>query len=204
MLVPLLSDRDAPLAKQATELADRWLAERKGIEADLVGPALQVSAARGDAARFDKLLAASRSARDRNEQRQILNAIGAFRDPALVKRALLLVAGTEIDLRDSLGILYPILFKRETRALGLEFVSANIDGLLGRMRDDEAAWFLGGLAGGFCVPEQRARIEALVAPRAAKYDGAAAAVARGLEQSQQCIDAAARKLPVLRRFLARY
>ena len=203
-IVPMISDRDAALARQATLLADRWLVERKGLDADLVGPALQTSAARGDAARFDKLLAASRSARDRDEQRKILNAIGAFRDPLLVKRALLLVAGTEIDLRDSLGVLYPVLFRRETRALGLEFVTASIDGLLGRMRDDEASWFLGTLAGGFCVAEQRARMEALVAPRAARYSGAAAAVARGLEQSQQCIDAAARKLPAIRRFLAQY
>ncbi|HWO19154.1 MAG TPA: M1 family aminopeptidase [Kofleriaceae bacterium] len=203
-LVPMIADRDAPLAKEAAALAERWLAERKGLDADLVGSALYVYAARGDRARFDKLLAASKTARDRAEQQRILSAIGAFRDPALARQALELVRGTELDLRDSLGILYPVVFRRETRALGLEFVTANLDGLLARMRDDEASWFLGALAGGFCVAEQRALMERLLVPRAGKHSGAVAAVTRGLEQSQQCIDNARRQLPALRRFLARY
>jgi aminopeptidase N len=203
-IVPLIADQDAALAKQGTELADRWLVEHKGLEHDLVGAALQTSAARGDRARFDKLLAASKTARDRAEQQRILSALGAFRDPAIVKLALELVRGTEIDLRDSLGILYGVLFHRETRALGLEFVTANIDGLLARLRDDEASWFLGALAGGFCVAAQRAQLEQLVTPRAAKHSGAQMTVSRGLERSQQCIDSAARQLPAIRRFLERY
>jgi aminopeptidase N len=203
-LVPLIADQDAALAKQAAALAERWLAERKGLPADLVGGALVTYATRGDRARFDRLLAASKTARDRAEQQRILSALGAFRDPAIAGQALELVRGTELDLRDSLGILYRILFRRETRALGLDFVTANLDGLLARMRDDEASGFLGALAGGFCVAEQRARMERLVVPRAAKHSGAVAAVTRGLEQSQQCIDNARRQLPALRRFLERY
>jgi aminopeptidase N len=218
-IVPLIANQDAALARQGTELADRWLADRPraadpsspasgpkppGIEPDLVDAALHTSAARGDRARFDKLLAASRTARDRAEQQRILGALGSFRDPTLVKLALDIVRGTELDLRDSLGILYPIVFRRETRALGLAFVTANLDGLLARMRDDEAAWFLGALSGGFCVASQRAQMEQLAAPLAARYSGAQAAVTRGLEQSQQCIDNVTRQLPALRRFLERY
>lgn len=204
MIVPMIADQDPALARQAAALADRWLAERAGLEPDLVGAALSASAAGGDRARFDRLLAASRAARDRAEQQRILSALGAFRDPALAKAALELVRGPELDLRDSIGILFRVLYRRETRPLGLEFLAANLDGLLARMRDDEAAGILGGLAGLFCTAPQRAIIERLAAPRAAGHSGAVAAVARGLEQSQQCIDHAARQLPALRRFLARY
>jgi aminopeptidase N len=203
-VVPMIADQDAALAKQGIALAETWLADRNGLHPDLVGGALHTAAARRDRARFAQLLAASKRARDRPEQQRILSALGAFRDPALAKQALELVRGTELDLRDSQRILYPVLFRRETRALGLEFVAANIDGLLSRMRDDEAAWFLGALAGGFCTVDQRARMEQLALPRAARYSGAVAAVTRGLEQSQQCIDNASRQLPALRRFLAKY
>jgi aminopeptidase N len=221
-LVPSIADQDAALEKQGTALADRWIAERKGpraaeprssrmtgespkgLDDDLVRPALATAARRGDQARFDKLLAAAKSARDREEQQKFLSALGAFRDPAIAKQALEVVRGTEIDLRDSQGILYGVLFARETRALGIEFVKANIDGLLGRMRDDEASWFLGGLASFFCTVEERKTMEALVVPRAAKYPGAQAPVTRGLEQSQQCIANTARQLPALRRVLERY
>jgi hypothetical protein len=203
-IVPMIADQDPALAKQGTELADRWLKERKGIEPDLVGPALFTAATRGDRVRFDKHLAASKTARDRFEQQRILSTLGAFRDPALAKQALEMVKGTELDLRDSLGIFYNVLFRRETRALGVEFVTANIDGLLGRMRDDEASWFLGALAGGMCAPAHRTLMEGLAVPRAPKYSGAVAAVTRGLEQSQQCIDNMSRQLPALRRFLEKY
>jgi hypothetical protein len=47
-------------------------------------------------------------------------------------------------------------------------------------------------------------MERLLVPRAAKHSGAVAAVTRGLEQSQQCIDSARRQLPALRRVLERY
>jgi len=77
----------------------------------------------------------------------------------------------------------------------------HIDELLARMRDDEAAGFLGGLSNLYCDRERRAKIESLVVPRAAKYDGAQAFVARGLEQSQQCIARVERQLPALRRVL---
>lgn len=203
-IVPMIADQDPALARQGSALAERWLGDRKGLEPDLVSGALHTFASRGDRARFDRLLAASKAARDRAEQQRILSALGAFREPELARRALELVRGTELDLRDSLGVLYNVLFRRETRALGLEFVTANIDGLLARMTDDEASWFLGSLAGGFCTTAHRTLMEGLVVPRAARHSGAVAAVTRGLERSQQCIDHAARQLPALRRFLERY
>jgi aminopeptidase N len=203
-LLESVSADDPVLSKQAVALADKWLADRKGVEDDLVGTVLAATTAHGDQARFDKLLAAARSARDRTEQQRLLGALGGFRDPAVAAKALEIVRGTEFDLRDSQSILYAVLFRRETRALGTKFVTEQIDALLARMRDDEASWFLGALAAYPCTTDQRTALAELVAPRAAKYSGADIAVKRGLEQSQQCIDDAARQLPALQRFLGKY
>jgi hypothetical protein len=158
----------------------------------------------GDAARFDQLLAEVRRARDRSEQQRLLRALGGFRDPELAAKALALVTGHELDLRETLGILYGVLGHRETRDLGLAFVTEHLDELLARMRADESTGMLGGLAGAFCDPDRRGKVEALVRPRAAKIDGAQVAVARGLEQSDQCIARVARQLPAIRKFLDRY
>ena len=68
------------------------------------------------------------------------------------------------------------------------------------MRDDEASWFLSVIAGTPCTAAQRKLAAELVTPRAAKYDGAQAGVARALEQSDQCIAEVARELPALQRF----
>ncbi len=192
------------LAKQAEALADQWLAKRTGVDDDLVDAVLQTVTYHGKQARFDQLLGEARQARDRSEQQRLLGALGGFHDLAIATKALEVVAGKEFDLRDTVGILFGVLQRRETRDLGLAFVTAHLDELLARMRDDESAGTLGGLAGLFCDSQRRTAVAALVAPRAGKIDGAQAQVARGLEQSAQCIATTARQLPVLRKFLARY
>jgi aminopeptidase N len=199
--VPLVAYDDPALTREATKLADQWLADRTGLEDDLVGAALVVSAYHGDARRFERYLAAVKTARDRSEHQRLLGVLGAFTDPAIANRALELVLGHDLDLRDTVGIVFGVLGRRETRDLALAFLTKHLDELLARMRDDEAAGFLGGLAGSSCDPQRKAQIAALVGPRAGKFDGAQASVTRALEQTDQCIALVQRQLPALRRVL---
>jgi len=201
-IVPMVARRDNALAAAAEKAVDLWLAHKRGaIEDDLVDGALEVAAFRGKAARFDRYLEAAKAATDRTEQRRLLQALGGFVDPALANRALEIVLGTEFDLRDTSGIVARLLGHRETRDVALEFVEKHIGALLPRMRDDEAAWFMGSVAGAFCDADRRRRAAELLAPRTAKVGGAAQAVARGLEKSDQCIAELARELPDLQTFL---
>jgi hypothetical protein len=198
MFLPIVAPFDAKLSREAIALADRWLADRTGLDDDLVDAVLGVAAFHGDAKRFERYLQAARDARDRTEQERILRALGSFRDPAIASKALDVVLGHAFDLRDSLGIAYGVLVHRETRELGWTWLAAHLDELLARMRSDEASWFLGAVAGTACDPERRRAADALVSPRAAKIDGAQLAVTRGLEASDQCIALVARELPALR------
>lgn len=209
-IVPLVADDDPALAAEAARLADRWLAENAGSQVrsgdgrtgdDLVWSALAIAAHHGDAARFDRMLAAASAARDRSERERLLTALGSFNDPDLAARALGLLRDPGYDLRDTLGIASAILDRPETRDLGLSVLTGEIDRLLGRMRDDEAANWLGELAGKFCDPERRARIAALVAPRTARIAGAQPLVARALELADRCIARLERQRPALRRAL---
>jgi aminopeptidase N len=200
-IVPLIAQDDPALASEATRIADRWLVDRTGITDDLAPAVLAVAARHGDAARFDRTLAAARATRDRTEHARLLGALGEFDDPDLANRGLALVLGRDLDLRDSVGIVHRVLGRRETRDLGLAFVAAHLDELLARMRDDEAGGFLAALAGQFCDPDRRAEVARLTADRAEKFDGAPARVARALEQSDHCIARVQRELPALRRVL---
>jgi aminopeptidase N len=200
-IVPLAARDDPALTAEATRLADRWLADRTGIADDLASSVLAVAARHGDAARFDRYLAAARTARDRNEHGRLLAALGEFVDPVLADRGLALVLGHDLDLRESVRILYGVLGHRETRDRGLAFLAAHLDELLARMRDDEAGGFLTVLAGQFCDPDRRAQVAQLAVGRAEKIDGAKAHVARALERSDQCIARVQRELPALRRVL---
>jgi len=200
-IVPPVANDDPALGAEAGKLAERWLADRTGIEDDLASDVLATAAYRGDAARFDRYLAAAGKPRDRREHGRLLGALGGFTDPAVAARALAVVLGHDIDLRESRNILFGVINRRETRDLGLAFLKDHLDELLARMRSDEAAGFLGGLAGSFCDPGRKAQIAELVVPRAAKVDGADAQVTRGLELADQCIALVQHELPSLRRVL---
>ena len=192
---------DPSYDKETQALAKKWLADRSAIADDLVPIVLAAAAHRGDAALFDALLAAARSPRDRTEQKRLLGALGGFGDPALASRALDLTLSKELDLRDSSPILWNVLNTRKTRATAIAFIEAHADELLARMREDEANWFLSGLAETPCDQPTLDRITPLVTSRAKKYGAAEASVTRGLELSRQCIQTMQRKLPALRAFL---
>jgi aminopeptidase N len=191
---------DPTLHAQAVKLVDKWLADRSGLVDDLVDVALSAVARDGNATLFDRLLAAAKQPRDRTEIKRFTRALGGFHDPALAKRARELVYGTELDLRDTLDVIYYQLGRRETRDAAFDSLEQHIDQILGRMRDDEAAVALGYIASTFCDAPHRDRVAKLLVQRATKIDGAQAAVARGLELTDQCIAEVARETPALLRF----
>ena len=191
---------DPTTRRQAEQLADRWTADRTGLDDDLVGTALSAAAYKGDAARFARYVAVAKHPRDASEARRLLAAIGAFTAPELVERAQAMVLARDLDLRDTQNILWSQLALHETRVATLRFLEAHLDELLARMRDDEASWLLGAVAGAFCDATHRAAAAKLLVPRAAKIDGAQNSVTRGLELADHCIAEVARELPALHRF----
>src|SRR5205085_2705931 len=74
---------DPALAADARRLAERWLADHRADEPDLVETVLSVAARRGDRALFDRFHAAARQATDPREREQLLNVLGSFQDPVL-------------------------------------------------------------------------------------------------------------------------
>ncbi|HSN27720.1 MAG TPA: M1 family aminopeptidase [Kofleriaceae bacterium] len=192
---------DAGLRAQAEKLADKWLADRTGIDDDLVDMALSVAARGNDPARFDRILAAAKAPRDRNEQQRLLGALASFRDPKLAQRALELTLSPTFDLRESLRILFMELYQHDTRDLAFAFIQAHLDELLAHMRSDEAAGALAAIVEAQCDPARRKAAADLVTPRAAKFDGAQNAVAQALEQADRCIAVLAREKPALEKFL---
>jgi alanyl aminopeptidase len=67
---------------------------------------------------------------DRQQRARILSAMGSFRDPALVRAGLDMLIHSDIDIRESLALLFGPLGQPETDKLPFEFVRANYDELL--------------------------------------------------------------------------
>jgi aminopeptidase N len=195
--------RDPKLLAEAETLARAWLADRKAVDPDMVGLVLGAATLVGGTPLFEAYLAEARRTTNREDRALLLGMLGAFREPALAGAALALVLDTELDIRETSGIVFGVLGNIETRALGWAWIEAHWDEMAARMRDDEITWHLA-VAGVFCDAEGRKQAEAFFAPRAAKIDGGARALAKVLERIDLCIVQREKNAADVKAFLRTY
>ena len=99
----------------------------------MVNPVLTTAAQFGDRALFDTMTAELQKTTDRQQRGRILGAMGSFRDPAIARAGMDMVIHSDIDIRESLALLFGPLGQPETEKLPFEFVKANYDELLKRL-----------------------------------------------------------------------
>ncbi|WP_394828566.1 M1 family metallopeptidase [Pendulispora albinea] len=201
-LVSLVADQgeDRALAAEAKKLAQRWLGERKGVDADMVDAVLGIATRTGDRALFDQTLAAARKAQDRHERTQILYALGQFRDPEIVRASLPLLLSEEFDPRESSTLRWGALAAPATRQLAYDFVKQNFDALAARIpRDDIARLAQSGSA--FCDEAHRADLESFFRDRAPRYLGGPRILAQTTEAIKLCAAYRTRQAPNVQSFL---
>lgn len=203
-----LGGGDPQLVARAGMLARRWLDGHQAgsapgapvVSDELVNPVLTVAARRGDRALQERYLAAAKATEDRRVRSQILGAVGAFDDPALVRAALAKVLSDEFDLRESISIVGGVLGNWKTRELAYAFVKENYDTLAARMRSDEFQLVFH-LPGTFCDAAHRADAASFFAERAARVDGGPRSLEQALERVDLCVARQARHLPSVIEFL---
>lgn len=204
-LVGLVADEgeDKKLAAEARTLALKWLADRKAVSPDVAGAVLSVAARNGDLALFDKLHAEAKRATDRHDRQQILGAIGAFKNPAIAKAALQLVAGSEFDPRESMTIVWEQTGEASTRQLAWDFLKAHFDDLVKRMSAEQMAYtpYIGV---SFCDEAHQKDMEAFFKDRSPKLPGGPRILAQAIERNELCRAYVAAQQPSVESWLKKY
>jgi alanyl aminopeptidase len=186
-VVGLVADEgeDATLRTEARTLALKWIGDRKAVSPDVVETVLDVAARTGDRALFDKIHAEARRATDRQDRHMLIRAMGRFRDPALAKAALGVVAGDEFDAREAMAIVWSLTGDAATRPQVWDFVKSNFDTMVKRLSDEQMAhapYF----AVAFCdEPHQRDMAE-FFRDRSPKLPGGPRVLAQAQEQIGLC------------------
>jgi aminopeptidase N len=209
--------QDAALRTQAHDLAFSWLrdpatvagkiAERSVPDPEHHGgleTVLAAAARTNDARLFAAILDKAKVEPDHVTKGRLLVALGGFTSPELARRAEAVVVDPAFDIRESIGILGAQLETRATRAMAWEFLKASFDAMTPRMRSDDAAFFVSGLASAFCDETHGAEVKAFFEPRAAKIDGMAYVVATTVESIHQCAAGFKANQVGVDGFLARY
>jgi alanyl aminopeptidase len=187
-LLRLVADAgaDAGLRAQATELANKWLADRRAVDAEVVPSILGVAASIGDRALFDRMYAEARREPERTNRLRIFHAMGRFRDPALLRAAHALVLSDEFDPRESFEI---VMFRHfqpgRERPLAWEFVKQNFDALWKRLPAETVAT-LPMVAVELCDAEHAREMSAFFKDRSPKLPGGPHELAEAEEEIGLC------------------
>lgn len=168
----VLLAEEPELVAEAQRRARLWLAERKGLDDDLVDVALDALVRPGDAKLFDEIRAQAIAAKDDRERRRLLSALMSFRDAALLKRALSLMLSDDLEPPQTSRILYAAPEDARTAEILMEFVRAHHDELVARMPRDWGAG-LPNAAEGFCDAARLREVEEFFGPRAGAFLGGA-------------------------------
>jgi hypothetical protein len=181
---------DANLQAEARRLADGWLTNHKGVDADMLRPVLFTAAWSGDQDLFDRLLHALKSTQDAQERQVLLDALNSFGDPRIVRQALGLLLDPDLDMRETFSGPPPgIPGNRQRDNLAFEFVKANYEPLVKRMPSiagmDYRA-FLPLLGASLCDEPSRKEFVTFFQERVKDYVGGPRIYANALETIRLC------------------
>ncbi len=199
---------DAELRADAATLAQRWLADRKAVDPAIAGVVLKLAALDGDAALFDRYLAAVKQEPDRRERRRLFEALGFFQKPELIDRALAAVLSSDFDIRETF------------RIVGGGVAPAGI-GETPAERDQLWAWLqksygslraqipqqmraeLPRFASELCERRHRSEVETFFTARLGELTGAERSLAQTLEEIELCAAQREAQAASLAEFLAK-
>ena len=181
---------DRELARQAGDLALKWLEDRKAVPPDIVGAVLSVAARYGDVALYRKFMAEFQKTRNRQEQQQLVGAMTAFRDPAALQIGMEDVASGRVPLSSGLPLLSAGQGAPATRHLAFQFLKQHFNEI---MKDNPSIFgtslgaSLPNVGVGSCDPESRKELADYFTPLVSKYEGAPRNLAHVLETIDLCV-----------------
>jgi aminopeptidase N len=194
--------RDPAVLAEAQLLTARVFAvgseKDKTLDSTLADAAVQVSAVHGDVALYDKVLAVSRNYSDPAEQIDALRLLVQFRDPALVKRTLDLIASGEVRNQDSGTMLTALMRQRETRDQAWEYVRKNWEQVRAQFTVSSGAEVVEA-TGSFCTEKQRDEVIGFFATH--KVAAAERTLAKAVDSINDCIEVRAVQEPKLHGWL---
>jgi aminopeptidase N/puromycin-sensitive aminopeptidase len=203
-LMEILGDaKDPAVLAEAKDLTDRAYGpgarKDKGLDPILTDSAIAITAAHGDAALYDKVMAASKDGSDPGLQSEALRTLAYFSDPALVRRTMDYVTSGEVRNQDSWIPMAILLSDRETRQPTWDYIRENWDRVHAQFTTNSGSRVVAA-AGTFCSVEKRDEVASFFSTH--KVDAAERTLAKALDNINDCVRLRTTQGPNLQRWLA--
>jgi len=177
------------LRQEADRLTGVWLQDRKGVDADMLSPVLTTAAWFGGQDLFDTLVRALKETKDRQQRGILINALGSFHDPKIVRESIALILDPDFDPRESFGLIFAGAGDPATRTIPFEFLKANYDAVVKRFpagAGTDYRSFLPFIGSGFCDEPSRQEFVGFFQDKVKDYLGGPRNYAQSLETIRLC------------------
>ncbi len=201
LLLETLGGADDPdVIAIARHLAEMYLADPNSIDPSLVGPALSVAAANGDASLFDQLQQVFESSPDPTRKEQALRLLTLFKQPALTDRAIDYAASGKVRNQDSIFVFAGTLGNPDTHEEAWRHIQASWPKVQAQLTEMMGGYLVGS-TGSFCSAEKSEEVQNFFT--AHKVPASERALARAKSQIEDCIDLRAAQESNLQSWLAK-
>ncbi|MDE1176577.1 MAG: M1 family metallopeptidase [Edaphobacter sp.] len=193
--------KDPAVMAEARKIADESYASgshRDDLDPMLTDKAVRIAAASGDAAFYEKVLAASKNPADPGSQHDALITLALFTDPALVTRTLDYVTSGAVRNQDSWIPISVMLLNVETREQTWTYIQNNWEKVHAQFTTNSGSRVVGA-AGSFCSAEKHDEVATFFASH--KVDAAERTLAKALDNINDCVQVRAAQQPALHQWL---
>jgi aminopeptidase N/puromycin-sensitive aminopeptidase len=191
--------RDPAVLAQASEIAEKYIADPAQVDATLGQTALAIAARNGDEGLFDKLQKVYETSTNPELQEGALRLLAEFENPALAKRALDYAVSGKVRNQDVAIQLSIALQDDATRELTWNYIKANWDKVQAQLTTEMGGSLVGSTAS-FCSAESRNDVQSFFSTH--KVAAADLALKHSLERINGCIEFRALQEPNLKKWLA--
>jgi aminopeptidase N/puromycin-sensitive aminopeptidase len=194
--------KDPAILNEARQIADRAFAgpgrKDKTLDPLLTDAAIAIASRNGDAALYDKVLAASKDSSDPGQQSDALRTLAHFTNPVLVTRTLDYAVSGQVRNQDSWIVLAILLNNRETRDQTWAYIEQNWDKVHAQFTTNSGVRVVAA-TGSFCSVNQRDEVKNFFATH--KVDASERTLSKAIDSINDCIQLRATQEPSLHQWL---
>jgi aminopeptidase N len=187
-----ITGNDPDVQRTARDLALGYISQPSSLPGTLAPAVLRVAAVNGDAALYDLYVAQTQKLVGQPEEYyRFLNALAAFRDPALVKRTLEFSISPAVRTQDTGTLIAQLMTRRASQDAAWEFTKAHWPLLMEKLGTFQGIPTIIGSLGAFCSVEKAADVRQFFVQN--PVPSAARTLQQSLERIESCAALAGRQ-----------
>ena len=193
--------RDPETLEEARKIAEKGLADPASVDREMAGVAFALSAMNGDAAFYDRVMAATKNPKSPEEYYLYLHTLPQFGDPKLLQRTLDFAISSEVRSQDSLRVITSVMRNPAGRELAWIFIQSHWNAVR-KAGGPFASAAVVGATSVFCDAELRDQVKEFFS--AHKITAAERTYKQSIERINNCIDFKSQQEPQLASWLGQH